>query len=407
MIVYRQVLIFSLLALCCAAGCVHNRLSMMVDVKDGGRQIETKNRYALRFNGSSRDSIWYGEWLADLYKSQPKVFDSDGIPVEISGDALLRTKSVANGFTWTGVFAPLLVLPVMVSGNEQKSTYIVDVVDNPDAHATVTVKVKDDTAFCLLSPLPMLCYPGTSSFVDEPSECCKFSKHAVKIMGAEPFLEYGDEIESFGGKLKLPAMVAFCSVDAYGIAVVLKQMEDAGQIDASRCRKQETSLVAMAGFDLVDFHKDDGNGYRYSFVVKSRTGRLSFRESRMLQAELRGIIRNDFATSFPAVNRAVLVVDFVKYSLSKDVVEGTASVLPLDILSFQYDNNTRKGMIRICVEPSKMEEARECCRKNIELIVRDKNIVHVAGQLPPEARYYSLSETMSSDNVLEIEFKAE
>ena len=81
--------------------------------------------------------------------------------------------------------------------------------------------------------------------------------------------------------------------------------------------------------------------------------------------------------------------------------------MPLDILSFQYDNNTRKGMIRICVEPPKMEEAREYCRKNIELIVRDKNIVHVAGQLPPEARYYSLSETMSSDNVLEIEFKAE
>lgn len=403
MIVHNQILIFCLLTLFCAVGCVHDRLSMMVDVKDCGQQIETKNRYALKFNGAPRDN----EWLADLQKSQPKVFDADGIPVEISGDGWLRTKSVANGFTWTGVFAPLLVLPVMVSGNEQKSTYIVDVVDNPDAHATVTVKVKDDTAFCLLSPLPMLCYPGTSSFVDEPSECCKFSKHAVKIMGAEPFLEYGDEIESFGGKLKLPAMMAFCSVDAYGIAVVLKQMEDAGQIDASRCRKQETSLVAMAGFDLVDFHKDDGNGYRYSFVVKSRTGRLSFRESRMLQAELRGIIRNDFATSFPAVNRAVLVVDFVKYSLSKDVVEGTASVLPLDILSFQYDNNTRKGMIRICVEPSKMEEAREYCRKNIELIVRDKNIVHVAGQLPPEARYYSLSETMSSDNVLEIEFKAE
>ena len=153
MIVHNQILIFCLLTLFCAVGCVHDRLSMMVDVKDCGQQIETKNRYALKFNGAPRDN----EWLADLQKSQPKVFDADGIPVEISGDGWLRTKSVANGFTWTGVFAPLLVLPVMVSGNEQKSTYIVDVVDNPDAHATVTVKVKDDTAFCLLSPLPMLC----------------------------------------------------------------------------------------------------------------------------------------------------------------------------------------------------------------------------------------------------------
>ena len=374
---------------------------MMVDVKDCGRQIETRNRYALK--GVSDDN----EWLASLQKAQPKVFDPDGIPVEISGDGLLRIKSVANGFAWTGVFAPLLVLPVMVSGGEQKSTYIVDVADNPEAHATVTVRAKKDTAFCLLSPLPILCYPGTSSFKNEPNECCKFSKHTLEIMGAEPFAEYGDAIEDFGGRLKSPAMLSFCSVDAYGIAVVLKQMEDAGQIDASRCGKQKTSPFAMSGFDLIDFRKDDGNGYRYSFVVRSRTGRLSIRESRRLQVEMRGIIRDDFAASFPAVNRAILVVDFVKYSLSKDVVEGTAAVLPLDILSFQYDNDTRKGMIRIRVEPSKMEEAREYCRRNIELVVRDKNIALVAGQLPPEARYYSLGETMSDDNVLGIEFKAE
>ena len=46
-------------------------------------------------------------------------------------------------------------------------------------------------------------------------------------------------------------------------------------------------------------------------------------------------------------------------------------------------------------------------RRNIETLARDKNIALVTGEIPPNARFYSLGESLKDGNILEIEFKTE
>lgn len=390
-------------------GCVHQRSSMLVAVEDLGPLIETKHRYALVAGGEvsweAQDQL--AQINRNLQKAQPNVFAPDGIPFVRSGNFWGRVPR-HDDTTWTIVFIPTLVLPVMSSGAESGSTCTIDVLDNPDAHASFTAKARRDTAFALLSPLPMLCYPGTAGFEDEPESCRTYSSHAVSLMGGSPVVEYGDTIDDFGSGLKV---WGFNSVDAYGIAVLLKRMEDAGQIDASRCRTQQTKRQmtdspASEGFELVDMRKDAGRGYGYSFVLKSRSGNVSLGESRKIQQELREMIRNDFSASFPAANRAVLVVDFTKYALVDGELRGTASVLPMDVVSFVYDKHTRKGSMKIRVEAALLEDARKYCRRSIESIVRDKNIALQAGEVPPAAQFTLRDETVK-DGILEIAFKTE
>ena len=388
------------------AGCVHQRLSMLVDVDDYGPQIETKNRYAIRNNGAIDWEVQ--EYLSrlnrNLQKAQPNVFSPDGIPFTIKTS---NFKSSRDNL-WTGAFAILMIPPVMGSGGEASYRQTIDVLDNPDAHGTFTVKFKNDTAFAMLSPLPLLCYPGVANFDEEPDACCKYACHKISLLGGDTVMEYGDTIDDFGSGTRGSG---FNSVVAYGIAAVLKRMEDEGKIDLSRSvtrqkHIQMTDSPVSADFDLVAFHRDDKSGYSYSFVFKSRSGNITLRASRKMQEELREMIRDDFVASFPAANRAVLVVDFAQFSVSNGELKGSASILPLDVLSFSYDGDTRKGMMKIRVETLLMEEARNYCRKQIELVVRDKNIAHHTGQLPPEARYYLLSEAVR-DGILEIEFKSE
>ena len=125
-----------------------------------------------------------------------------------------------------------------------------------------------------------------------------------------------------------------------------------------------------------------------------------------MQSELRTMIRDDFAASYPSVNRAVLVVDFMKYEIDDSFLKGTASVLPLEVHAFDYDKNTRKGRMKIHVEATLLQDARTYCRRNIESIVRDKNVALVSGVIPPSARFELLDETVK-DGILEIVFQAE
>lgn len=389
-------------------GCMHQRLSMLVDVEDLGPQIETRNRYTLVAKGEVtwevQEQISKVNW--ELQKAQPNVFAADGIPFVRSGNWWGRTP-VHCGPSWTAVFIPLLIFPVMTSGGESGSTCVIDVLDNPDAHASFTVKAKSDAAVAFLSPLPMLCYSGVAGFDGEPEDCRKYSSHTISFAG-DTVVEYGDKIDDFGSMMKI---WGFNSVDAYGIAAVLKRMEEAGQIDVSRVMKRQRHLQMTESpvnedFDVIDLHKEDVNGYRYAFSLKSCRGNVTLKASRQIQRELREMIRDDFAASFPAANRSVLIVDFVKYDMAGGDLKGTALILPLDILSFDYDKHTRKGVMKIRVVSALMEEARRYCRKNIESVVRDKNIAHMTGQLPSEARYYLLGEKMKA-GLLEIEFKTE
>lgn len=99
-------------------------------------------------------------------------------------------------------------------------------------------------------------------------------------------------------------------------------------------------------------------------------------------------------------------VDFLEYNINENVISGRAVVIVLNVLAIEYDPHSRRGKIKARIVPAQLEMARSYLKRNLSVIVRDKNIALEVGRLPPEARFYSLAEDMKGD-VLEVEFGVE
>ena len=383
----------------CVAGCVHDRLTSMVSVRDIGPQIATKNKYTVvsMFEGS--DFKFSGVPLDRLIAAQPQVFSSNGIPVTVKHELEFSPKSGSAHFIIPGLVP--FILPGCMEGQTTESRYTIDVVDCPAAHATFQKKERRDDCFAILSPLPLLFYSTAGSFDDEPKDNCKFTRHSYAL-GFTALDEETVKKDYFESQ----------SATAYGIAVALKQMEESGKINPAKSRSvadvesQNANLWRGYNFDVADFHRTDSDSHRYVFSLVSTNKNVSLRESLAQKRVLIDTIRHDFATSYPSVNRTVLAVDFVEYEFADGVIKGTADVIPLNVLAYNYDKHTRKGYMRIRVRANQFDAARQYVRQNIELIARDKNIALVVGEIPPDARFYLLDESVD-DGILVINFKTE
>jgi hypothetical protein len=100
------------------------------------------------------------------------------------------------------------------------------------------------------------------------------------------------------------------------------------------------------------------------------------------------------------------VVDFPEFSLRDGVITGMATVLSLSVESLRYDPDTHTGMMRVRIGEGQFEDARRYARRNIEILVRDKNVALDAQTIPSAATFYTHDERLKGD-VLEISFKAE
>ena len=396
----------------CFIGCRHDRLAMKLSVDDVGPQIMTKNRYTFAPGGEMGNheyKIRLESYNKKLQAAQPQVFVDTGIPFIVRSDVTQpEPKGDAAWANWSRVLLPTLVLPAFSVG--EKGNYYsnfcswkeVEVLDNPDATEKFRWERKRDVVYSMLPPLPSLCFLGDASFDDETKGCRKYVHHSMSFIGSK-IVDYGDRLEDG---------IWFNGWDAYGIAVVLKQMEDAGKIDVSRCKKVSTATMPAEGLstsesiEVMDFHRATDDKYRYVFVLKSRDKDISLRESRNIQKTLRQMIRNDFVESYPSASRTVIAIEFTEYVLENGSIKGAASVLPLAVLSFDYDSNIRKGTMRIRIAAGQLAVAREYVKRNIETIVRDKNIALVVGEIPPETSFYLLDESVR-DEILEIRFKTE
>ena len=382
------------------AGCIHQRTTVMVTVDDLGPQIVTKNKYSLVYSdGRPSWDNFPDVTLDSLIAAQPQVFSSNGIPFTVKREWELSPKGGSAPF-----IIPVLV-PFIIPGCKEgvltaESRYTIDVIDCPAAHATFQKKERSDSCFAILSPLPMLFYSTAGSFDAEPKTNCKFTRHSYAL---------GFTLDTESVKKNFSESQ---SAIAYGIAVVLKQMEESGKISPAKSRlagdveKQNVNLWGGYNFDVTDFHRTDADSHRYIFSLVSTNKNASLRGSLATKRVLSDTIRHDFAASYPSVNRTVLAVDFVEYEFADGVIKGVADVLPLNILSYNYDKYTRKGCMRIKVRTNHFNAARQYVRQNVESIVRDKNIALIVGEIPPNARFYLLDESVD-DGVLVINFKAE
>ena len=168
------------------------------------------------------------------------------------------------------------------------------------------------------------------------------------------------------------------------------------------------SAVEVPTYRVVSLERDSANNIRYKFVVElvGENIRDPLQGFRIVQRDFRKSVEEDYIRTYGPIDCAVRV-DFSELKQVERRVEGVAIVLTIKPLSLSYDNQSRRGTVTVRFGVNQYEEARDWARRNIETLARDKNIALVTGQLPPEARYYSLGEKLKDGNVLEIEFKTE
>ena len=160
-------------------------------------------------------------------------------------------------------------------------------------------------------------------------------------------------------------------------------------------------------YDIKLCERESGNDFAYCFVLDLIGNDKSLRTFRYVQKEFREAIKEDYAESFPGVDKNVLFVDFPEYKLKDGKIEGRAVVLTIAVSSLTYDPNTRKGILAVRVNANQYEEARKWVRKNIETLARDKNIALTTGEIPPAAKFYLGREELKDGNILEVEFRTE
>lgn len=387
------------------SGCMHTRVSAFVSVEGPVRQIETRNRYRLvdfKYEAKhgemdvAQENLHGTPFSAGRLKYfQPLVFDDAGIPFTVSSKRLTGTVSK---YGWTiGLYVfSLATLPTLqTAGAGERLT--IDVVDNPGARMEVDTQHRYDNAFTMLSPIPMLCFAGDAAPLYELENYAVISKHKIDtLFRASDSRVYRD---------------AHDELVAYAVATLLKRMEDAGLIDETRVRMVRPRGDKMHdladSLEIVAFRRDDNFLHRYSFTLRQKGGGdISLQRVSAFKKAVRGMVCDDFLFSFPNVPPASLVVDFPAWGLRGGEITGKAVVLSLAVDSLRYDHYTRRGTVRMRIGENQFEDARRYARKNIELIVRDKNIALSADVIPPAARFRILGESLKG-NVLEMNFEAE
>ena len=375
------------------------------DVEDVGPVVETKYRYCF-----SDEKLRNGKEFAALKKAYPNVFADDGIPFDIEmahaitgGEVETVREKTSHGWTLVIAGLSLYALPQCETHEWRNMRYDVDLVGMPDAHAEFSTCYRHDLAFALWTPSPLLFYAGSVGDLGEGKEYEKarrFCSHSVQLVSDDII---GDsKINPFGDN---PAY-------AYGLAVSLKKLEEAGLVDEWKIRQREVTastkenLSLGADVELLEFGREKGSDFAYRFKVRCQKGELSLREAREVRKTLVKMIRDDYAASNPYAPAVRLIVDLPVYDFNVAEIFGRAIVLQLDIRSLDYDPITRCGIMKIRISEGQLVEARSYLRRNIEMVVRDKGIALVTGQLPPAAKFRLLDEKLS-DDVLEVTFKAE
>ena len=102
-----------------------------------------------------------------------------------------------------------------------------------------------------------------------------------------------------------------------------------------------------------------------------------------------------------------MVVDFPEYLLDSGRIYGRGVVLTISVEAMSYDPLSRKGRLSIRINTNQFEEARQWVRNNIvDLAMEAKEKVRGDG-FSLGTRFYSESETMKENGILEVEFITE
>ena len=389
--------LFILLVVLAVLGCQHERTTSVANVKDVGEIVETRNRYAPPICGYN----WH------LF--QPKVFAYDGIPITVKESEGQKDE---GPWGWTGALSgiTLFTFPWIETSHTHK-TYALSFVNKDIPDSVVETCTKRGKAFTQIwSPFSLPFFNSEPELCFDNARTCSCVSYVFRSGAREHF-----EVEDRAA--------------AYGIACKLKEIEDAGYINADVKARQltERTMRAVAldqtsakgqsildakdaplPFQVVKLECEAGRDFSYRFELSKRGGgNLTISDWRAIRNAFMLSIRAQYVAAHTDVNPRTLVIDFPEYAVAEGRIKGIAVVLTVSPQSVAYDATTRKGRITVKIGGNQFEDVRRWMRKNIETVALDSNIVKDGDALPSNARFYVGREKLADNGIFEIEFKTE
>lgn len=167
----------------------------------------------------------------------------------------------------------------------------------------------------------------------------------------------------------------------------------------------KTDDSALASYVIDKLERVQGEEFAYAFEITAKSA-LNLAEAEKIKKELRQTFIDDYRATYGVKSGVSLQVDFPEYSIAKDKITGKSVIMQLTVLSLEYNSERSTGVIRVKMGAYSFEEVRRIVRRNIENIVRDKNIALSTGEIPPETRFCIGNEQVTDEGIMEIEFEA-
>ena len=423
-----------------SSGCfMSRRVCVTADVPKLDTRVKTANRYEI-----------IGHGINDTAKRKfPGVFADGGIPI------ILKEELECNNGP-NIILGPLpLFLPIP---DRQSQRMIrrdtVEIAGTPTLQSSFTLQTKYDNSTSFWLPTAFLCFMGSGSDAENPhfdAHLRTFCKVNAPVTFHETIAsaELDITIRAVASKLKQAEDAGMITSDVIDKALVYKRQLDAKRREeteqawrrdialkarqaedrkrrefetrqrqlALQQKRRETAIgqtlqhpqqspaAHQAPYRIHYLAREKDSDFAYAFTLEL-SGEASIETFFGIQAVFANEVLSAYQMEYQKADVSTLHV-VVKPALLEGRIVGRAEVLTIMPVSLSYNPNTRHGRLAVRYSQCQYEEAREWARKNIETLARDKNISLVTGRPPPDARYYSLGETVKDGNILEIEFKTE
>ena len=435
--------ILSIMLMC---GCTAQRFSYIVQMQDR-KPVVLNNQYRLEGFydkcGLRYDPLTYQDYQksaeeirqvieTELHNLLPRNFTSSGRPFRIN---IIGRKdddhNVQNGMTILMFLCSLGIFPALLK-SEEFITYEVQLLDGNERGVAFEIDAVYEE---VNSWIPLGLSLGED--IHTPDNYPVFCSHAFNVVNPA-YVDVKDRVILRNKSI------------AYAVALKLMEMEAAEAASASRVAQQATPSANLSTpihqqqsalptpaspqpvsppavavvtatqqpqpvstppqrlYRIVESERESGEIFARRFVLEV-LGDIDVSTERAIRREYIEDLKLDYAETYGLADLASIYVDFTQFSLKDRRIEGRAVVFTATPdTTMQYDANTRRGKITVRFNSAVRgtDWARGWARRNIETLVRDKNILLTTGEKPPEGHYLSRGEQWHGD-VLEIEFETE
>ena len=209
---------------------------------------------------------------------------------------------------------------------------------------------------------------------------------------------------------------------AYAIAARLKELEDSGRITDLLAAKVmlahrlsrvlqgnvDYGNVDMCPFEINELENEGDHDFAYRFSLsKKKVGGLTPLDVNEIRNAFHAVIRSIYVMKHWELNPRALAVDFVEFTVTDGHIRGKVVVVTTEVDSVSYDSVSRKGRIAVRVNVNQLDDARRLIRKRIGEFASRSNIVVEGDAIPSGARFYTESETLNDNGILEVDFRTE